>query len=1266
MHVAPLARAALPPAALPPGVAAALPVSESTRDAAPPAALPPGVAAALAVSESMDDAASGVLPWLGSPPFIPASPAADNVHKPLSDLRSYRFIRLPNGLRALLISDPRTEKAAAALTVGVGHLSDPPELAGLSHFLEHMLFLGTAPFPEEASYKAFLKEKGGASNASTSAESTTYHFSVNHAHLPEALARFCAFFTSPLFTEGATDRELSAVDSENARNLSLDGRRQLQVSKHLSAPGSVWAKFGTGNLRTLRAAPAAAGIDVRAALLRHYRAFYSANIMTLAVLGREPLAALEDFVAGRAVGATGVPSDFSAVPNAGIPLPLHDGAPRGAHLHPYQRAQLGRAVFIAPVKDVRSLCVTWPAPPAPFPDWRGALEVVAHLLGHEGAGSFAALLKARGWANSVGAGGSRKRHFTGFAVDVALTPAGLAHADDVVRALLQAVACVRRAGGAALGAAHAELAQVAANRLRFRGEAAPVAAVTDAAAALQELPGVDALVGALLPPRRFDEAAAAALLDCLAAPRNMMVTLTAREFAPGGAGAAALAAAHGAALEARVEPFYGFAYATAPFSPAQLAHWGAAPPAAAPAAAGDGFPPNDWDLAPAALPPHPDLALPPPNAFIPSDFSLLVAAAAAPAPECAPRGALPPHARDIVVSPQRATADGGGVGGALVGFPLPFPAPALLALGAPLAAPARSGEGAAAAARARGARLAAEGAALAGGAAARAAWAAALAAEGGLPARVFYHGDGVFRRPRTLLRARVRLPRHKALVAHASRARSLAPLFCDVLQELLEEPTFAAAAAGLGAGVGVDVDADALELRLSGYTEKAGALLEIVLAQMAALGGLPDAALAPLFERCLEKRARALKNWEQAQPVERAEQALREALAHPRPPYAAWLAALQGVALSDLREFASGLFDSQVAAAGEGGAGGASVEGGEEHLGASVELLVYGNALPGDALAVARRVAVVLGRAGAARPRAELAALAAAAAAAADAEGAAAGAPAALLGGRFPSVAFALLPPCAPLTLTRAHPSATERNCGVVTVLQLGAGTHRNRAAARLLGTLLGAPFFAALRTREQLGYVVSATSREGAVAALVLRVQASAASVEHVAARVDAFLAAFRGGELAALSDGALGEVARIAAERELEPDKTAEAECARMWGGAEAGAMDWADGAQLAAALRAVTADDLRRVWDERVAEGGRLQRRATCRVYAQARGGGGGGGTPPAGAGAAAAPLEAPRGDPADVPPPAPGEVPEGGELAFKAGLPDDAWLPAAEWL
>ena len=58
-----------------------------------------------------------------------------SIVKSPEDDREYRGLVLPNGLKAVLVSDPSTDKSAAALDVHVGSMSDPHELPGLvSHF----------------------------------------------------------------------------------------------------------------------------------------------------------------------------------------------------------------------------------------------------------------------------------------------------------------------------------------------------------------------------------------------------------------------------------------------------------------------------------------------------------------------------------------------------------------------------------------------------------------------------------------------------------------------------------------------------------------------------------------------------------------------------------------------------------------------------------------------------------------------------------------------------------------------------------------------------------------------------------------------------------------------------------------------------------------------------------------------------------------------------------------------------------------------------
>lgn len=70
--------------------------------------------------------------------YRPVERLADSLETPSLDDRDYRVIRLPNQLEVLLVHDPETDKASAAMDVNVGNYSDEDDMPGMAHAVEHV------------------------------------------------------------------------------------------------------------------------------------------------------------------------------------------------------------------------------------------------------------------------------------------------------------------------------------------------------------------------------------------------------------------------------------------------------------------------------------------------------------------------------------------------------------------------------------------------------------------------------------------------------------------------------------------------------------------------------------------------------------------------------------------------------------------------------------------------------------------------------------------------------------------------------------------------------------------------------------------------------------------------------------------------------------------------------------------------------------------------------------------------------------------------
>ncbi|KAK8007143.1 alpha/beta-hydrolase [Apiospora arundinis] len=448
----------------------------------------------------------------------------DKLETPSLDNRSYRVVRLANQLECLLVHDPETDKASAALDVNVGNFSDEDDMPGLAHAVEHVLFMGTKKYPVENAYNQYLSAHSGYSNAYTGATSTNHFFEVgakpsegeeaSEFPLYGALDRFAQFFIEPLFLSSTLDRELQAVDSENKENLQSDRRRLRQLEKSLSNPKHPYCHFSTGNFEVLKTEPESRGINVRAKFMEFHEKHYSANRMKLCVLGREPLDVLERWVAEL----------FSAVPNKNL------SQNRWEDETPYAADQLKWQIFAKPVMDVRQLILLFPSLDEEELYESQPSLYISHLIGHEGPGSIFYYIKSKGWASSLNACMLPVCPGTAgiFRCEIELTKVGLKNYEEIVKAFFQYTSLLRETSPQEW--IFKELKDMADIGFKYQEKEEDVAEFTCAIAADMQKPlPREWLLSRQDRLRKFDADLIAKGLDCLR-PDNLNMVLVSRDY----------------------------------------------------------------------------------------------------------------------------------------------------------------------------------------------------------------------------------------------------------------------------------------------------------------------------------------------------------------------------------------------------------------------------------------------------------------------------------------------------------------------------------------------------------------------------------------------------------------------------------------------------------------------------------------------------------------------------------------------------------------
>ncbi|WP_245598548.1 M16 family metallopeptidase [Glycomyces arizonensis] len=184
---------------------------------------------------------------------------------------------LPSGLTVLTEAIPAMRSASVGAWVGVGARDEAPEMSGASHFLEHLLFKGTAK-RSAAEISEAIEAVGGESNAYTARDHTCFYERVLADDLPLAL---------DVLGDAVSSSLIAAKDVETERGVILE-----EIAASVDEPAEVVhelfnrAVFGDGPMGRDIAGTVESVRDLTAERIRgFYRRHYLPSNLVVSVAG---------------------------------------------------------------------------------------------------------------------------------------------------------------------------------------------------------------------------------------------------------------------------------------------------------------------------------------------------------------------------------------------------------------------------------------------------------------------------------------------------------------------------------------------------------------------------------------------------------------------------------------------------------------------------------------------------------------------------------------------------------------------------------------------------------------------------------------------------------------------------------------------------------------------------------------------------------------------------------------------------------------------
>jgi zinc protease len=215
--------------------------------------------------------------------------------------------RLPSGQQVIVQENHQQPIVTIDTWVRTGSVNETPGNNGVSHFLEHLLFKGTAKHPT-GQLDQLLEGRGAQSNAATSDDFTHYHITLPSSFFEEALQLHADMLMGATIAPDALQRERAVVQEEINR---ADDNPQRRLFIELIArlfPGHGYALDTLGPKTNIAHIP-------RADICGYYRHWYQPKNLTTVVVGHvqahQTMHAIERAFRSAAAAAPSVSDDAS-------------------------------------------------------------------------------------------------------------------------------------------------------------------------------------------------------------------------------------------------------------------------------------------------------------------------------------------------------------------------------------------------------------------------------------------------------------------------------------------------------------------------------------------------------------------------------------------------------------------------------------------------------------------------------------------------------------------------------------------------------------------------------------------------------------------------------------------------------------------------------------------------------------------------------------------------------------------------------------------